>query len=367
MKTLKKTLSLILAVCLIASVFAVAAVSVSANYGDETHAMDVKDAVPAADQAKTFYFYMPEQWRNTYNDAYDGADLASCQAGIYWWDTSYSPKAVYGDTRKDWPGYNISETDPADKNIFVARCPADISTVIFNNTVNAPETADKDLNEENQKCYAAALQTANLTAEYYMPGEDGYGFYPDGTADCNGMIFVCNLKDTEVNEFSGKETYKGAWFYYYGEGKYGTYKTLDEAVAANAVFANGEWPGGEFVPQETTVAPTEAPTQAPTKAPTVTKKANTLKATAKTVTVKAKNLKKKAQTVKAITVKNAKGKVTYKVTKKNSKLTLKKDGKITVKKKTKKGTYKMTVQVKAAGNAQYKAGTKSVKVTIKVK
>ncbi len=366
MKTFKKSLSLILAVCLIASVFALGAVSASANYGDAVHNADIKDVVPAADATKTLYFYMPQEWRNAFNDSYDGSDLASCKAGIYWWDTSYSPALYYGDTRNAWPGYTVSETDPADSNIFVAKCPADISTVIFNNTVDGGETADKEKQPER---YAAALQTSNLTAEFYMPGEDKYGFYPNGTSDVNGMIFVCNLKDTEVNEFSGKSTYNGAWFYYYGEGKYGTYKTLEEAQAANAVFSNGEWPGGDFEPA--TQAPTVAPT---TKAPATTKKAvvapkkaNPMKVSAKTKTVKAKKLKKKAQTVKAITVKNAKGAVSYKKAGGAKKLTVAKNGSIKVKKGTKKGTYKVTVKVTAKGNSSYKAATKKVKVTIKVK
>jgi hypothetical protein len=89
-------------------------------------------------------------------------------------------------------------------------------------------------------------------------------------------------------------------------------------------------------------------------------------------TVKVKKLKKKAQTVKPITVKSAQGTVTYKITggNKKSKKVLKinsKNGKITVKKKTKKGTYKVKVTVTAAGNNQYKSGSKTIDVSVKVK
>ena len=92
----------------------------------------------------------------------------------------------------------------------------------------------------------------------------------------------------------------------------------------------------------------------------------------KTKTVKAGKLKKKAVTVAPIIVSKAKGKVTYKVVggNKKSKKALKlntKTGKIKVKKKTKKGKYTIKIQVKAAGNDQYKAGSKTVNVTIKVK
>ena len=105
-----------------------------------------------------------------------------------------------------------------------------------------------------------------------------------------------------------------------------------------------------------------------------TKVANTLKVTSKNATYKVKTLKKKAKTYKALTVKNAKGTVTYSIKYKNSKAKKalkfnKKTGKITVKKKTKKGTYMVTITVKAAGKTigekMYTA--KSVKKTITVK
>lgn len=89
---------------------------------------------------------------------------------------------------------------------------------------------------------------------------------------------------------------------------------------------------------------------------------------AATKKLKAKKVKKAKQTVKAITVKNAQGKVTYKKVSGSKKLTVNaKTGKITVKKGTKKGTYKINVKVTAAGNGNYKAASKTVTVKIKVK
>ena len=43
------------------------------------------------------------------------------------------------------------------------------------------------------------------------------------------------------------------------------------------------------------------------------------------------------------------------------------NGKVTVKKGLKKGTYKVKVKVKAAGNKNYKAATKTVTFKINVK
>ncbi len=102
---------------------------------------------------------------------------------------------------------------------------------------------------------------------------------------------------------------------------------------------------------------------------TVNKKANPMTAKGMTVKLKVKKLKKKAQTVKkakAFTVKKNQGKVTFKKVKGNKKITVSKAGKVTVKKGLKKGTYKVTVKVTAAGNANYKAKSKNVTLTIKV-
>lgn len=102
---------------------------------------------------------------------------------------------------------------------------------------------------------------------------------------------------------------------------------------------------------------------------TKAKQTLTVKTTAKTV--KLKKVKKKKQTVsKAVIVSKGQGKVTYtKVAKGSSKaLTVNKTtGRITVKKGTKKGTYKIRIKVAAAGDANYKAASKTVTVSIKVK
>ena len=68
-----------------------------------------------------------------------------------------------------------------------------------------------------------------------------------------------------------------------------------------------------------------------------------------------------------MTVSKAQGKVTFQKAKGNKKITVAKNGKITVKKGLKKGTYKVKIKVKAAGNSAYNAKAITVTVTIKVK
>lgn len=109
-----------------------------------------------------------------------------------------------------------------------------------------------------------------------------------------------------------------------------------------------------------------------TNVPKLAKKTNTMKVKSTMRTVKVKALKKKALTVAPLTVTAAKGKVTYKLvsggalSKKVLKLNTK-TGKVTVKKKAKKGTYKIRVKVTAAGTTVYKALSKTVYVTVRVK
>ena len=99
-----------------------------------------------------------------------------------------------------------------------------------------------------------------------------------------------------------------------------------------------------------------------------------MKAAGKTVAVKYKKLKTKTQKIivkKAFTVKNPKGKVTYKIRKYDrkakKKITVSKTGKVTVKKGLKKGkTYKVKVKVSTEGNASYLSAEKTVTLKVKI-
>ena len=100
----------------------------------------------------------------------------------------------------------------------------------------------------------------------------------------------------------------------------------------------------------------------------VIKRANTMTVKAKKITAKASK-KTTFKKSKAFTIKKAKGKVVFKKTKGNKKITInKKTGKITVKKGLKKGkTYKVKIKVTAKGNTVYKAKSKTVTIKVKVK
>ena len=97
----------------------------------------------------------------------------------------------------------------------------------------------------------------------------------------------------------------------------------------------------------------------------------TIKLKNKPLNVPYSKLKKGNRTIKLskyLKVSKGQGKVTYKITKGNKKITIdKKTGKITVKKGLTKGTRYVTIAVKAAGNKNYKPLTKKVTVKIVIK
>lgn len=99
---------------------------------------------------------------------------------------------------------------------------------------------------------------------------------------------------------------------------------------------------------------------------------NTLSAKGKTASVDYSKVRKAAQSLAVTKVisfaDKGQGTRTYTKASGNSKITVNKStGKVTVKKGLKKGTYTVKVKVKAAGNEYYKASTKTVTFTIKVK
>ena len=109
---------------------------------------------------------------------------------------------------------------------------------------------------------------------------------------------------------------------------------------------------------------------------TINKAENPITLKAKAVKVGQKKLKKKAQRFtasKVLTVREAKGKLSYKlVSVKKGKKSFKKKlsidaktGRVTVKKGLKKGTYKVKVGVRAAGDANYNASV-AKSVTFKI-
>ena len=99
--------------------------------------------------------------------------------------------------------------------------------------------------------------------------------------------------------------------------------------------------------------------------------ANPMTVSPRTYKLKYKKIKKKAKAVarsKVLTIKNAKGILTFKKLSGNKKILINaKNGVVTVKKKLKRGTYKVKVQVTSSGDANYTKKIKTVTFKIKIK
>ena len=100
----------------------------------------------------------------------------------------------------------------------------------------------------------------------------------------------------------------------------------------------------------------------------IKKAKNPLEASVRKSTVTVNYRANRARTVRNITVAGAQGAVTYEKVSGSKRVTVNaKTGKLTVKKGTKAGRYKITVRVRAAGNANYKAATATVSFKVVVK
>ena len=103
----------------------------------------------------------------------------------------------------------------------------------------------------------------------------------------------------------------------------------------------------------------------------INKAGNGLSVAGKTYKIKRSKVKKKAKKVavsSVMTVKRANGVVRYAKVSGSKKLSINAStGAVTIKKKTKKGTYKMIVNVTAAGDANHSAVTRRVTIKVKVK
>lgn len=262
----KKIISFLLAVMLTVSMVAVAAVSVSAEVD-----MQGKYTPSEGTPTNKYYFYMPSDW---YNDCADNA-------GIYWWMGSDAPAA--------WPGYVAFGGDA--ENVYFCDVPVDATTIIWNNAFDGGD----DTTDPN---YSKAIQTVDITCQFYVDGdsdvydsdffaemEESYNgdkallgdfadnFFYDEEYDLgfafnlNNMIYVINPDMISTHPMNGKITCGGEWYFYFGNGEYGSYPTKDECIAKGALYTTEYQPPKDApvttepatVESTTVVSETEAP------------------------------------------------------------------------------------------------------------
>lgn len=202
---LKKAVSIILSTTLAVSMSTAAMGSASAVCATEHFN-------PEGYETYRYYFYMPDDWYNEYAES----------AGIYWWSGDSAPE--------EWAGYVAEKSDIP--NIYYCDVPKDVTTIIWNNTVDGGSNYGDPI-------MSCAYQTVNIPSEFYEEG-DGSDLYPKGLFYANGepklnfdnMIYVIT-SEPEYSFCCFPEipyVLCGEWYFYYGNGKYGTEPTLEMAL-----------------------------------------------------------------------------------------------------------------------------------------
>ena len=238
----KKLVSLLLAGSVVASMAAIASVSASAII-DSNGCYAPGDNVTCG--TYRYYFALPNTWLSEYSDS----------AGAYWYNGTDACGAVDGSGGDlKWPGYKAQrdEYKSSSYGLYYVDCPTDVPQIICNNYTDGGEDKEAPI-------YLTAKQSNDANTEFYVAddsdlydqdwfdemeesfngdkaklGDFADNFFYDkvyylGFAlNFDNMIFVVPSEPNGEN-FQGKPTYNGDWYFYYGNGEYGTYPTKEEA------------------------------------------------------------------------------------------------------------------------------------------
>ena len=157
-----------------------------------------------------YYFQMPDGEHG--QRGADGTTVAGSWyndyaqgAGVYWWGGPASCDA--------WAGYRAMVEDEA-QHIYYADLPAETVCFIWNNGCDG----GKDNSKPYFKC---AAQTVDIASEYPDPGE--YTSIPEGAESFDGCIFIIDPDSISISDYSEMPTCGGTWYFYYGNGCYGSF------------------------------------------------------------------------------------------------------------------------------------------------
>ena len=238
----KKLVSLLLAGSVVASMAAIASVSASAII-DSNGCYAPGENVTCG--TYRYYFALPNTWLSEYSDT----------AGAYWYNGTDACGAVDGSGGDlKWPGYKAQRDEYKSSNygLYYVDCPTDVPQIIWNNYTDGGEDKEAPI-------YLTAKQSNDANTEFYVAddsdlydqdwfdemeesfngdkaklGDFADNFFYDEVYDLgfafnfDNMIFVVPTEPNGEN-FQGKPTYNGDWYFYYGNGEYGTYPTKEEA------------------------------------------------------------------------------------------------------------------------------------------
>lgn len=249
MKKIKKLTSLFLALTL---VILMAALSV----GNTSAAVDENGYyVPEeGESTNRYYFAMPNTWRNKFTDT----------AGVYFFPNVVIDGFVEGEGPISWPGYKayFDGYKSYAYSIYYVDCPTDIEFIVWNNYIKSGATDDTAMSDAEKQSDGVNTEFCSLydydiyDAEWFAEMEESYngdkkalGSYADNffydeeygsgfSFNFDNMIYVVPQNaDSENSSVTGIETYKGNWYFFYGEDEYGTYPTREESEKNNTLYS----------------------------------------------------------------------------------------------------------------------------------
>ena len=249
MKKFKKLTSLFLALTL---VILMAALSV----GNTSAAVDENGYyVPEeGESTNRYYFAMPNTWRNKFTDT----------AGVYFFPNVVIDGFVEGEGPISWPGYKayFDGYKSYAYSLYYVDCPTDIEFIVWNNYIKSGATDDTAMSDAEKQLDGVNTEFCSLydydlyDAEWFAEMEESFngdkkalGSYADNffydeeygsgfSFNFDNMIYVVPQNaDSENSSVTGIETYKGNWYFFYGEDEYGTYPTREESEKNNTLYS----------------------------------------------------------------------------------------------------------------------------------
>ena len=249
MKKFKKLTSLFLALTLVALMAALSVGNTSAAVDENGYYVPEE-----GETTNRYYFAMPNTWRNKYTDT----------AGVYFVPTAETCGFVEGKEPISWPGYKayFDGYKSYAYSIYYVDCPTDIEFIVWNNYIKSGATDDTAMSDAEKQSDGVNTEFCSLydydiyDAEWFAEMEESYngdkkalGSYADNffydeeygsgfSFNFDNMIYVVPQNADSVNSsVTGIETYKGNWYFFYGEDEYGTYPTREESEKNNTLYS----------------------------------------------------------------------------------------------------------------------------------
>lgn len=249
MKKFKKLTSLFLALTLVILMVALSVGNTSAAVDENGYYVPEE-----GESTNRYYFAMPNTWRNKYTDT----------AGVYFFPDVVIDGFVEGKEPISWPGYKayFDGYKSYAYSIYYVDCPTDIEFIVWNNYIKSGATDDTAMSDAEKQSDGVNTEFCSLydydiyDAEWFAEMEESYngdkkalGSYADNffydeeygsgfSFNFDNMIYVVPQNaDSENSSVTGIETYKGNWYFFYGEDEYGTYPTREESEKNNTLYS----------------------------------------------------------------------------------------------------------------------------------